>query len=93
MNDTRTYMAAHRDGRVAAVVRMLPSDVYAVIVDGDVTERDLIDADEGLATLRVAGFRKSVNRASAEALLAGNDARCKQLADSMQRCLTAIDEV
>ena len=83
----RMYMSATADGRVVAVAVDDAGDHW-VIDDGKVIPHGTC-RESALATLRMRGGRQSIERATAEALMAGDDARCRALRASAQRVLEA----
>ena len=83
----RMHMTATADGRVVAVAVDDAGDHW-VIDDGKVIPHGTC-LESALATLRMRGGRQSLKRATAEALMAGDDARCRALAASAQRVLDA----
>ncbi|MCY4662735.1 MAG: hypothetical protein OXF93_23475 [Acidobacteria bacterium] len=89
MNHDRAHMFPTADGQVVAITVDDPASDYAVIDDGTVEEQGT-DLDGAFAEARMRGGRMALRRATAEALMAGNDARCKALASSAQRCFDAM---
>ena len=83
----RMHMTATADNRVVAVA-VDDSGDHWLIDDGNVEGLGTC-LDAALAALRMAGGRTELKRATAEALMAGNDDRCAALAASFERVLAA----
>ena len=82
------HMSATKDGRVVALCFEPDSGDHAIIDDGEVEYLGTC-RESAMAEMSMRGARQALDRASAEALLDGNDARCKALAESAQRVLDA----
>lgn len=79
------HLTATADGRVIGV-RVDDAENASVIDDGRLVGES-IDVDEALATAHMRGGRRSLDRASAEALMAGDRVRAKALDESAQRVM------
>ncbi len=87
----RMHMTATADGRVVALGVEDATGDHILIDDGEVEELGS-DREAALAELTMRGGKHELKRATAEALLAGDDARCAALARSCERVLKAAEE-
>jgi len=86
----RIHMTARADVRVIGVA--VDDEENATLIDDGKVIAEGISRDEAIAGARMRGGRQSLSRASAEALMAGNEKRAEALNASAARVLKATGD-